>query len=532
MVTVKENHLEWALKHLQKYYHSDFYPKIFEFQAISHNWEQVKAYILSIDLDNYSPKSPQIDLAPKPNGTFRIVHQLDPIDSLIYTALIREVCEVVESYRIPEVEKVACSYRIKPDLEGSFFSDDTGWDTLRARSGALAEKYSAGFVMVADITDFYNQIYTHRIENLIEEAGKGTFDDQARILESFLLGLNKKTSRGIPVGPAPSIVLSELIMASIDKAICPHTKDFVRYADDITMFFQKREDAIYAHHELTQYLYTYHRLVFSGEKTKVLSTKRYLERYTRDEEQEENAAVMARAEGLALGKVKDLMAGLSPYEAARYDEDEEYEKALAEVMKDDKFDLLSKTYYELLQKSISVHVDYALVRHVLRRAARYRIRRMVPLVLDSFERLLPVIRETVVYLNAVINKDSVTMCRAKFESILSGYWMRLPFVNLWISYLLQNQSFVGSDLPSSYSVIRSTRDKALIALRNGDTTWIRGFRDGIDALGPWDKRAVLYCSRALPFDEMTPWVEAVGASGDVVESSIARFLVSEKKSKK
>jgi hypothetical protein len=44
MVTVKENHLEWALKHLLKYYHSDFYPKIFEFDAISHNWQQEQAY--------------------------------------------------------------------------------------------------------------------------------------------------------------------------------------------------------------------------------------------------------------------------------------------------------------------------------------------------------------------------------------------------------------------------------------------------------------------------------------------------------
>lgn len=79
MVTVQENHLEWALKHLQKYSHSDFYPKTFEFPAISHNWQQVKDYILSLDLDNYSPKSPMINLAPKPNGNYRIVHQLDPI---------------------------------------------------------------------------------------------------------------------------------------------------------------------------------------------------------------------------------------------------------------------------------------------------------------------------------------------------------------------------------------------------------------------------------------------------------------------
>ena len=216
MVKLKENNLEWALRHLQKYSHSDFYPKIFEFPAISHNWQQVKGHILSLDLDIYQPKSPQINLAPKPNGNYRIVHQLDAIDSLIYTALIREVCEIIENYRIPESENIACSYRIKPDLEGSFFSSDTGWDKFISRSEDLASKYESGFVLVADITDFYNQIYTHRVQNLIEEAGKGEYDEQSRVIETFLFGLNKKTSRGIPVGPAPSIVLAELIMASIE----------------------------------------------------------------------------------------------------------------------------------------------------------------------------------------------------------------------------------------------------------------------------------------------------------------------------
>ena len=246
-IAVKENHLEWALKHLQKYSHSDFYPKAFEFKAIAHNWQQVKGYILSLDLDvdKYQPKSPMINLAPKPNGNFRIVHQLDPIDSLIYTALVREVCEIIEEYRIPELQQVACSYRIKPDLEGSFFSAKTGWDIFSSRSKILADNYATGYVIVGDITDFYNQIYTHRIQNLIEEAGKGSFDDNSKAIDNFLLGINKKTSRGIPVGPAPSIVLAELIMASIDKKIKIYSNDFVRYVDDIKVFAKNRKSSFH-----------------------------------------------------------------------------------------------------------------------------------------------------------------------------------------------------------------------------------------------------------------------------------------------
>lgn len=160
MVSVKENHLEWALKHLVRYYDSDFYPKILEFRAISHNWQEVKDYILSLDLEKYLPKSPVIKLAPKPNGNYRIVHQLDPIDSLVYTALVREVCEIIESFRIPESENIACSFRIKPDLEGSFFVErGTGWQIFLSRSEELAKKYESGFVIVAETTKTLQKLF-------------------------------------------------------------------------------------------------------------------------------------------------------------------------------------------------------------------------------------------------------------------------------------------------------------------------------------------------------------------------------------
>ena len=113
MIYLKESDLEWALKHLIKYYDSDFYPKLFELKAIKHNWTNVKNFVLSIDLNNYTPKSPVITLAPKANQNYRVVHQLEPIDIIVYTTLIYEVAKVIEDFRIPRSEKIACSYRKK-----------------------------------------------------------------------------------------------------------------------------------------------------------------------------------------------------------------------------------------------------------------------------------------------------------------------------------------------------------------------------------------------------------------------------------
>lgn len=192
MTTLKEEHLEWALKHLLKYAYSDFHPKVFEFKAISHNWKEFKRFLLSLDLEKYTPKSPSIILAPKPNGNYRITHQLDPLDSLIYTALVKEVCESIESYRIPVSDNIVFSNRIALDDEGSFFPIATGWDNFVFQTEQLINEFKGGYVIVADITDFYNQINTHRINNLLVEAGKGEFNAQAQIIENFLLALNKK----------------------------------------------------------------------------------------------------------------------------------------------------------------------------------------------------------------------------------------------------------------------------------------------------------------------------------------------------
>lgn len=153
-------------------------------------------------------------------------------------------------------------------------------------------------------------------------------------------------------------------------------------------------------------------------------------------------------------------------------------------------------------------------------------------MLENFNLMLPVLREAVVYLNKAINNEFMAKHKDKFKSILSAYYMHLPFVNLWLAHLLRNQGFSEVDIPESYDDIISTRDKALIALRCQDLTWIKGFRDGIDLLGPWDKRAILYFSSLLSLDEMKAWASAVGESGDIVDRSIATYLISQKKSSK
>lgn len=529
MFNLKERSLEWAIKHLRSYFDSDFYPKLFEFKAISHHWTKIKNFILEIDLDNYTPKSPVISLAPKLNQNFRVVHQLEPIDAIIYSALIYDIAEKVEEFRIPISEQISFSYRIKPDINGSLFVINNAWKEFKDRTKELASEYSEGYVIVADITDFYNQIYLHRVNNLIEEAGNGELDEHARVIEKFLSGLNRTTSRGIPVGPAASIVISELIMSDIDKKILNYTRDFVRYVDDIRIFFKTKTEAINVLHSLTKYLYTSHRLVFSSSKTKILKVNEFIEKYYIDEEKEEEKIKKSVATKLAEEELDNLI--FEALESMPYDFPgtviiPDVSEVVEMINKDEHFRVIKDAYREILTQLLATqNKNYPFIRHIIKRATKYRVRSILNLVLDNFDALMPVLRECIIYLKTVSNENVVKQNKDKYLNLWESKYVEIPFVNMWLSSLFQNDTF--SELVNeniSYDMIKNTRDKAMHAMQKDDTRWLRDYRDGVDLLGFWDKRAILFASSILPYDEMKHWVDSVASAGDIVDKAISNYL--------
>jgi len=523
-MNLKEASLEWSLKHLTKYYDSDFYPKLFEYEAIAYYWSEVKSYIQGLDLLTYVPRTPFTSLAFKASGTFRVVHQLDPIDAIIYVALVYEISQIIEDFRIPATERIACSYRIETGVNGSFFGKDSdGWSNYIEKSDELANSYSKGYILMCDITDFYNQIYLHRIQNIVSEAGGSVYGSHAKVLEDFLMGLNTNTSRGVPVGPAPSIVLAEAIMGDIDKKIATFTRDFTRWVDDIRIFFSSKEQAQFVLHELTRYLYTSHRLVLSDQKTRIITVKDFQKKYHKSEEKIEKEAILNEFAGYL--HTKKIESGNSYFSLSLFDD--ENSSDLEDLKSDEKFKVVTAAYEDLLQKIVAdEYLDLSLTRHLLRQATRYRYRNLVPIVLKNFEKLLPAIREVVIYINKVVSEKQVQSYKIEFEHILSQKYVELPYVNIWIFYLFQNERFNLIGLPTNYDSIKRIREKALIAKRKSDTTWVKEYKDSLDVLGPWDKRAVLYAASVLSKDEMTHWLNLASARGDILDKAIAAYLKS------
>jgi hypothetical protein len=529
-MNLSTNSIEWALKHVTRFYSSDFFPDPFEFEAISTQWQNLRPAIQGWDLAVYTPKAPLQALAPKPNGTFRIVHQLDPLDAIVYTALAHTLAEDIEAARIPQKEGIACSYRIAPDVNGSFFAGTVdGWDLFTNRTKHLIDQYPKGFVLLCDIVDYYNQIYSHRVANIIGELGRPDAKELGKVVERFIEAMNTQTSRGIPVGPAASIVFAEAVMIDLDRKVLATTRDYVRWVDDFRIFFRTYADAQQFLHQFTEYIHDNHRLVLSGEKTRIIPVEKYKASHEQNDAEREERLLAAKTQALALDEYyHELIGNAGPYNEPEDEFDEQqFEALLREFRTNKKFEIASEAYKDLLNEEMRrPHPDFLLIRRVLRKAKSYRIRSILPFVLVHFERLLPLAREVCLYLAKALNQEAATKNATLLLKIADSPSMQLPYVNMWLAWLFSSSAFADNCFAPLLGKASHLRGQALIAIRARDLAWVKSRKNGLDTLGPYEKRAVLYSSQILSEDERKVWLGIAKERGDLLEKTLADHLLS------
>jgi hypothetical protein len=103
----------------------------------------------------------------------------------------------------------------------------------------LVKRWGASFY--CDISDFYNQIYHHAIENQLIEAD---LPNQAtKWIISLLESTTAGVSRGVPIGPHAIHLIAEASLIPVDNSMAANGLDFIRYADDILIFSESERDA-------------------------------------------------------------------------------------------------------------------------------------------------------------------------------------------------------------------------------------------------------------------------------------------------
>ena len=504
--------INFAIDHITSYYDSSFFPTPFEFDALKEFRKETIDFLISQDLEDFSVETSRTFAVNKPKGGYRIVHQLEPLNSLIYTALVYEIANNIEEHRIPEEKQIICSYRIKTNNNG-FFNNGTGYENFTKRSIELSVKYK--FVLLTDITDFYNQIYLHRLCNAISVCGDD-MDEKAKVIEEFLMKINNKVSKGIPVGQSASSVLAEALMIDIDQFILENELEYVRYVDDFRIFSNSRQQLENLLRQLTEYLYDNHRLTLSSKKTEILDTTNFENVYLLDAEEIEKSKIHEK-----LSKFKKTIIYSEYFDTPTAEE--------KEITTEEKTKFRADAFKEIITEIINRDfLDQGLARHILRRSRQLRSRSILNQLLDNFSLFLPVIRDVILYLDVITNQKMVEFNLEKFKRIIKDEKIiSIPYAKFWLQhyFAINSSLFIDDDIKKFTCTHSNLRSSCLYVKNSKNVTWVRQYKNKLGELNSWDRRSIMYASLSLSRDERVAWMELIlSNSPNFLEQILAKYL--------
>ena len=485
MAILSEASLDFAKAHIERYYDSDFFPKAFEFEALWHHWPQVKQELQSKNISKFLISNPYNSTIKKARGGYRVVHQLEPMEAVAYTAMAYEVGGSIEAKRAPLADRIACSYRINI-ANGSFFDGGSGWGDFKEKSQELADEND--FAAITDISDFYNQIYLHRLQNAIE-AADATHKSLASDIEDFLLALNNKASQGVPVGPAASILMAEAVMIDIDAFISQCGVAHTRYVDDIRMFSNSEAKLAEALEKLTLYLYENHRLTLATDKTKLMPADEFVENHLHNPYLDDKDELM------------DELDSISPYGGGDGDEDEDLDE-----------EDIGGTLVDALEKLLEFeYVDLGLARSIIRTARRNKVSNLVPALLDNFAYFAAVTPDLFLYLEEVMDASTSAIIKTGLEEICDLQESNCALVRLWLEHFISSHTslLASQKLKGFVMTGPNTENKARAAITLGDIAWVRNHKAQIYNVGARGRRSIINAARVLPSDERNPWLSLV-----------------------
>lgn len=500
--------LDWALVHLTKYSDTDKFPSPFEIGVISRQWTtSVRTHLENIDLTNHRWQGERKMLVPKDLVSFRNAAQLDPIDALLLAGLMYDHGISIEVKRRPVSESNVFSYRFAPTSDGTLFSLDR-WDAFWETS--IRRARTCLFVLMVDITDFYNQISHHSIENQLKRCDLPA--PAIKVLMNLVKKCTGSISKGIPVGPHPTHLLAEASLIPIDELLMQRGFPFCRYVDDIHVFCESYEDAQVALFALAGALDQYHKLTLNRSKTKLMPSDEFL-RYAKDKVEDQP---INQAEKSVLAVIKTHAAG--PYTAipvSRLSPDE------LRVMTKEALELILTAYLEVPEP------DYIRLRYFLRRLAQVGVPGAVDFLVSNLPRMLPAFAEIASYLHAATSQyngnwiDLGEDLLGLLESPIAKESEYLQIAILGLFARIGKLNHIGELTKRfSSSAASAQREIILAACNVGADSWLRTIKNDYSRYDPWNRRALAYASRILPEDEREYFIKDAKKISNPLELAI------------
>jgi len=168
---IKENIIR-AIQHIDAVGDTDIFPRLPEMGFFASNSDQISDIIVKMSVGEYNPVSSVEVLIPKSNLGFRIGHQLTAMDIITYTASVIECGNEIQNLRDNTSQNIPFSYKYDPNGQARLFETNRGfhdWLAYLADFGGDDMFEQPKPVLETDISDFYQRIYFHRIENILND---------------------------------------------------------------------------------------------------------------------------------------------------------------------------------------------------------------------------------------------------------------------------------------------------------------------------------------------------------------------------
>jgi hypothetical protein len=516
MLKLRKGSLDWALAHVLRHGDTDVLPVPFEFKAIEHDWVNVRDHLLAQDVLDWLVRPQRSLLSPKMRYAFRSVTQLDPLDFLIFAALVREIAVDIEERRVALDKKVVFSYRVDIGSDGQLFGSDVGYEQWRARARHWLRKSSQfTHVGLADIADFYPRIYHHRLENAVNACTTKT--NHVKAIMRLLSGWNETETFGIPVGNQPSRLLAEAALIDVDEALLATGATFIRYNDDFRIFGSSQADVYRTLAFLADVLYRNHGLTLQPQKTFVTTADDFSERFLKTPEQRESDSLGEKFEQLA-----DDLGLANEYEDIDYDDLTPEQQQLVDSLN------LTGLFDEELA---SGDPDLVNIRFVLGRLAQLGDPALADRAIDNIETLYPVFPEIINYLGKLRGLDAGEYSRigSKLLDALSGSMVsELEYHRMWGLHLF-SESTEWNNAERFFKMLGEARDnvtrrKLILAMgRAHQTTWFQMQWRNLFNEPPWPRRALIAAASCLAVDARKHWYKSIEPRLDPLELAVMKW---------
>jgi hypothetical protein len=174
---------------------------------------------------------PRIDIVGRPGGGTRRITVLEPADARIYARLVDRAAPAVERSL---GDGVVANRVVGP---GARLEE---WRIAHRRWRRAVAPGGRGLRLHLDVADCYGSIAPGVVAATL--AGLVAAPDDGLI--RLLCELGERGVPGLPVGPAPSAVLANAVLARVDLAVRAGGAPHVRWVDDLVIAVSSRRHAI------------------------------------------------------------------------------------------------------------------------------------------------------------------------------------------------------------------------------------------------------------------------------------------------